>query len=190
MSDEYTSYQVPGQQLRYRVAQLNAAGIPFNVAGQSGGVYIIVVPMAYATGIDNLPQPQYRRKPWWMPSRRRLVTLAMVAVVAAGAYMVFSGGIRITGVSVPKVNLPAVEVPKVTNPLAGVNASLDQTAASINHAADAARNAAVTFIVIVGGLFAAGGIYAMRGPLAMVGRGLVGTVSAAARAAGKAVHRG
>ena len=108
--DDYTSYQVPGQQLRYRVAQLNAAGIPFNVVGQQGGVYVIVIPMAYASGMDNLPQPQRRRKPWWMPSRKGLVTLAMLAVVAAGVYMVFSGGITIKGVSVPTVDNPLPQV--------------------------------------------------------------------------------
>ncbi len=182
MSDDYASYQVPGQQLRYRVAQLNAAGIPFNVVGQQAGVYIIVIPMAYAGGMDNLPQP-HRRKPWWMPTRKTWVTLAMVAVVAAGVYMVFSGGITIKGV--PKVNLPAVELPKVSNPLAGVNASLDQTAASVNHAVDAAKNAAITFLWAVGSLLLLGALWMFRGPLATVGRGLADVTRSAAGALGR-----
>lgn len=154
MSDDYTSYQVPGQQLRYRVAQLNAAGIPFNVVGQQGGVYVIVIPMAYASGMDNLPQPQRRRKPWWMPSRKGLVTLAMLAVVAAGVYMVFSGGITIKGVDVPKVELPKIDAP----------------AAEVSRTVDAAKSAAMTFVWALGGLIAIGGIYALCRPLMAAGR--------------------
>jgi len=185
MSDEqYTQYAVPGAQLRYRVAQLNAAGIPFDVAGQQGGVYIIIVPAPYATGLEHLPQPHRSRKPWWVPSRKTIVTLAMVAVAGFGVYMLLSGGVRINGVELPTVKLP--ELPPVSNPLAGVNASLDATAASVNHAADAAKNAAITFVWIVGGLIALVGLWALRGPLGMLGKGL-GDV---AGALGKAVKRG
>ncbi len=163
MSNDYTSYQVPGQQLRYRVAQLNAAGIPFNVVGQQAGVYIIVVPMAYATGIDQLPQPQHRRKPWWLPTRRGLVTLAMVVVVGLGVYLVLSGGITIKGVSVPAVTLPPVDNP------------VEQ----VGHAADAAKGAALTFVWVLGALVILGALWAFRRPL-----------TAAVQMVGKAVKRG
>lgn len=206
MSDEqYASYEVPGQQLRYRVAQLNAAGIPFNVAGQSGGVYIIVIPMGYVDGMTSLPQPHRRRKPWWMPSRKMLVTLAMVAVVGAGVYMLLSGGIKINGVAMPAmptlpavqlptielpkaptVELPKVEMPTLANPFAGVTKSMDEATASINRTAEAAKSAAITFAVIVGSLFAIGGLWALRGPLSAVGHGIGGI----AGMIGKAVKRG
>lgn len=163
MNDEqYTQYAVPGAQLRYRVAQLNAAGIPFNVAGQQGGIYIIVVPAPYANGLEHLPQPQ-RRRTWWRPSRKMLVTLAMVAVVGVGIYMVFSGGIKITGVEVPAVTLPTVANP----------------AAEVNRSVEAAQSAAVTFVWAVLGVVALGAVWMFRGPL-----------MGAARMIGKAVRRG
>ncbi len=200
MSDEqYAQYQVHGSQLRYAKAQLDANGIPISaITPQVGGMYIIIIPAAYASFDHHAAAP--RRRAWWMPSRKTLVTLAMIAVAGVGAYMLFSGGIKITGVSVPTVaqlptmpalpELPAlpktVELPSVPNPLAGVNASLNETAASINRTADAAKNAAITFLWIVGGLIAAIGLWALRGPLSAVGHGIGGI----AGMIGKAVRRG
>lgn len=180
MSDEHTAYQVHGSQLKYAKAMLDANGIPIEAINRQGDVYVIVIPAANA-GFDHRTAPHPRRKPWWKPTKRTWVTLAMVAVVGVGVYMVLSGGITIAGVSVP-----AVELPKIDNPLTGVNATLDQTAASVNHAADAARNAAVTFAYAVGSLIVLGGLWAFRGPLAMAARGLAGAV----QALGKVVRRG
>lgn len=189
MSEDYASYQVHGSQLRYAKAMLDANGIPISAINRQGDVYVIVIPAMYA-GFNHATaaQPQRSRKPWWKPTKRTWVTLAMVAVVGVGVYMVLSGGITIAGVSVP-----AVELPKIDNPLTGVNATLDQTAASVNHAADAARNAAVTFAYAVGSLIVLGGLWAFRGPLAMAARGLSGAgrgLAGAGQALGKAVKRG
>ena len=176
MSEDYASYQVHGSQLRYAKAVLDANGIPVSAINRQGDTYIIVIPAAYA-GFDHQAAARpHSRKPWWMPNKKGLITLAMIAVVAAGVSMVLSGGIRING----------VDLPKLDNPLAGVNTTLDQTAASVNYAADAAKNAAVTFAYAVGSLITLGALWAFRGPLAMAGRGLVGVV----QTLGKAVHRG
>ncbi len=178
MSEEYTGYQVHGSQLRYAKSVLDANGIPISAINRQGDTYIIVIPAMYG-GVNHqeLPQPQRSRKPWWMPNKKGLITLAMIAVVVAGAWMVFSGGIKITGVDVPKIDLP-----KLDNPLRGVTTSIDQTAASVNHAADAAKNAAVTFAYAVGSVIALVALWAFRGPLAMAGRGVVSMTKAAASA--------
>ena len=175
MSEEYAGYQVHGSQLKYAKAMLDANGIPISAINRQGDTYIIVIPAANA-GFDHQSAPHPRRKPWWMPNKKGLITLAMLAVVGVGVYVVLSGGIRINGVALPKLD----------NPLTSVNATLDQTAASVNHAADAAKNAAVTFAYAVGSLITLGALWAFRGPLAMAGRGLVGVV----QTLGKAVHRG
>ena len=187
MSDEYAEYEVPGRQLRYRAAQLNTAGIPFQVNPVGGGVYIILIPMAYAGGMDSLPQPQRRhRRAWWMPSRRMLVTLAMVAVAGVGVYMVLSGGIHINGLDVSSVQLPSVELPSVTAPL-------DGAAASVERAAESAKSAAMSFLYAVGALLIMTAMWFLRGPLAMAGRGLgslVHGVGSLASVVTKAVKRG
>jgi len=179
--DDYTGYQVHGSQLKYAKAMLDANGIPISAINRQGDVYVIVIPAMYA-GFNHATaaQPHRSRKPWWMPNRRGLVALAMVAVVGVGVYMVLSGGIRINGVELSAVKVP--ELPPVTNPLTGMEA----TAASINRTADAAKNAAVTFAWIVGGTLALAGLWVFRGPLAMAGRGLTGMV----QTIGKAVRRG
>ncbi len=179
MSDQqYTSYEVPIWQAGWAKSMLNDAGIPIVSTSRQGNMIVIIIP-AQSAGFDHRAAYKPRRKPWWVPSRRALVTMAMVAVVGVGIYLVLSGGIHINGVELPTL-------PPVSNPLAGVNANLDATAASVNHAADAARNAAVTFVWLVGGAMALGALWAFRGPLAVVVRGLGGAV----QALGKAVKRG
>lgn len=201
MTDEYASYEVHGSQLGYAKSMLDANGIPIQAINRQGAMYVIIIPAAYA-GFDHATAPHPRRKPWWVPSRKMVVTVAMLAVVGFGAYMLLSGGIRINGVAMPTlpqvtmptvelpnaptVELPTVELPTLTNPLAGVNASLNETAASINRTAEAAKSAAITFAWIVGSLIAAVGLWAMRGPLSAVGHGLGGIV----QSLGKVVKRG
>ena len=87
MQPEKQAYEVPGQQLRWRVAQLRAQGIPFEVEDLGGGVYVIFVqqapdanPFAYSA--------QRRRQPRAMPPQ---VTVALVVmVVAAAGYIAYA----------------------------------------------------------------------------------------------------
>lgn len=202
MSDEqYSSYEVPIWQAGWAKSMLNDAGIPIVGTSRQGNMVVIIIP-AQSAGFDHHAAYKPRRRPWWVPSRRTLVTLAMLAVVGVGVYMLLSGGVKISGVSMPtmpqvtiptvelpsapRVELPTVELPTLTNPLAGVTASLDATTASINRTAEAAKSAAITFAWIVGSLIAAVGLWALRGPLGAVGHGLGGIVGAL----GKAVKRG
>ena len=160
--EDYTSYQVHGSQLRYAKAMLDANGIPVSAINRQGDTYIIVIPAMYA-GFDHHTAPHPRRKPWWLPNRKGIVTLAMLAVVGLGVYMVFSGGITIKGVDVPAVNLPPVSAP----------------VAEVTHAAESAKGAALTFVWAVGALVVGGALWFLRGPL-----------TAAVRMVGKVVHRG
>ncbi len=161
MSDDYTSYSVHGSQLRYAKSMLDANGIPISAINRQGDTYIIVIPAMYA-GFDHHSAPQpHRSKPWWMPTRKTWVTLAMVAVVAAGAWMVFSGGITIKGVDVPKVDLPKGTLPTVSNQVDGL------------------VKGATMVAYIVGGMVLLLVLWLLRGPLAAAGRMI-----------GKVVHRG
>lgn len=159
MNDEqYTSYSVHGSQLRYAKAMLDANGIPVSAINRQGDIYVIVIPAADA-GFNHATAAAPRRaRPWWMLSRRTVVTLAMVAVAGVGVYLLFSG-VRINGVELPTVSLPVAE-----------------TAASVNNAVDSARNAAMTFLWAVGSLLLLGALWAFRGPLSAIAHGIGGAV--------------
>ena len=90
METEQQAYEVPGQHLRWRVAQLQAQGLPYNVQPAGGGVYIVVVqqpagasPFAY--------QPAHRARPDVSGDVLRwLLFAAVAALFVAVLWLVFA----------------------------------------------------------------------------------------------------
>ena len=120
METEQQMYEVPGRQLGWRVSQLQAQGIPYDVQSLGGGVYIVTVqqpvgaePFAYA-------EYQRRRRPRLTIDRAAILrwaaVLGAVAVVAAVLWFAFgpsdtvtaeTGGMRldpITGRGIVEAN--------------------------------------------------------------------------------------
>lgn len=82
-------YQIPGQQLRWRVAQLRAQGLPFEVEDLGGGNYLIIVqqpadadPFAY--------QPQARRRRQSTGAPPYIMLAGVVVVVAVAGYIAYA----------------------------------------------------------------------------------------------------
>ena len=97
METEQQTYEIPGRQLGWRVSQLRAQGIPFEVADIGGGVYVVVVqqpagaqPFAY--------QPARRPKPRVElgPVLRWAAVMAAVVAVVAVLYFAFSPSDTVT----------------------------------------------------------------------------------------------
>ena len=95
MQTEQQAYEIPGQQLRWRVNQLQQQGFPFQVQPAGGGVYIVIVqqppqvnPFAY--------EPVRPRQAWPAWDSAAVLRWAIVCVVAAmlfgTLYMVFAAG--------------------------------------------------------------------------------------------------
>ena len=93
METEQQMYEVPGRQLGWRVSQLQAQGIPYDVQSLGGGVYIVTVqqpvgaePFAYA-------EYQRRRRPRLTIDRAAILrwaaVLGAVAVVAVMLWFTF-----------------------------------------------------------------------------------------------------
>lgn len=93
METEQTAYEIPGQQLRWRVNQLQQQGYPFQVQPAGGGVYVVIVqqppsvnPFAYA--------PARPRQAWpaWDSANvlRWVMVVGVAAMLLGAAYMVFS----------------------------------------------------------------------------------------------------
>lgn len=95
---ERVAYEVPGAQLRYRAAQLNAAGLPYSATYQpAAGVYIVVV--LQPAGIDPFAQqPARRPKPGveFGPALKWLAIVAAVVAVVAVIYLAFSPSDQVT----------------------------------------------------------------------------------------------
>ncbi len=69
--DEYAEVPVHGRNLGWASSQLGSAGVPYSMAGrQGGGVYVILVPMAY--------MPMVAGAPWVYQQPGRLAGLAAV----------------------------------------------------------------------------------------------------------------
>jgi len=83
-------YEVPGQHLRWRVSQLQAQGLPYQVRSLDGGIYIVVVqqpagasPFAY--------QPAHRARPDVSGDVLRwLLFAAVAALFVAVLWLVFA----------------------------------------------------------------------------------------------------
>lgn len=94
METEQQAYEIPGQQLRWRVSQLQQQGYPYTVQPAGGGVYIVVVqqppavnPFAYA----EYSRPRQAWPAWDSANVLRWVMVVGVAAMLLGAaYMVFS----------------------------------------------------------------------------------------------------
>ncbi len=97
---EYGQVPVHGANLRYAASQMNAQGVPFQVAGQQGGVYIILVPMPYMPMVQQAPwaYQQPGRMETWAHGLARLpwIRLALIAaVLVAGAYVFQGAGLML-----------------------------------------------------------------------------------------------
>ena len=90
METEQQMYEVPGQHLRWRVSQLQAQGLPYQVRSLDGGIYIVVVqqpagasPFAY--------QPAHRARPDVSGDVLRwLLFAAVAALFVAVLWLVFA----------------------------------------------------------------------------------------------------
>lgn len=90
--EEYQQVPVHGANLRYAASQLGAMGVPFQVTGQQGGVYIILVPMSYAQQVAAAPWVYQApgRGEWiarmpWLRLAMAIILLAGVAYACQGA---------------------------------------------------------------------------------------------------------
>lgn len=89
METEQQAYEVPGQHLRWRVAQLQAQGLPFNVQPAGGGVYIVIVQQP-AGGNPFAYQPAHRARPGVSGGVLRwLLFAAVAALFVAALWLVF-----------------------------------------------------------------------------------------------------
>ena len=89
METEEQAYEVPGRQLGWRVNQLQAQHMPYNVQSLGGGVYIVIVQQP--AGADPFA---YQAPPSSRKSRRRTLPVnvqvsAMVLIVAAMCYVAY-----------------------------------------------------------------------------------------------------
>lgn len=93
MELEQQAYEIPGQQLRWRAAQLQQQGYPFRVQSADGGIYIVIV--QHPAGLDPFAY-QTRHRPAPAVSAgdilRWAAPLAVVALVVAGLYFLFAAG--------------------------------------------------------------------------------------------------
>ena len=94
---ERQAYEVPGRQLGWRVSQLQAQGLPYNVQPLAGGIYIVIVqqpsgadPFAYEAppATRTHPRSDPRRVPVNVKAAAVVVILAMVGY---GAYVLLGG---------------------------------------------------------------------------------------------------
>ena len=95
METEQQAYEIPGQQLRWRVNQLQQQGFPFQVQPAGGGVYIVIVqqppqvnPFAY--------EPVRPRQAWpaWDSANvlRWVMVVGVAAMLLGVLYLVLSRG--------------------------------------------------------------------------------------------------
>lgn len=96
METEQTAYEIPGQQLRWRVNQLQQQGFPYQVQPAGGGVYIVIVQQP--AGVNPFAYAEYSRPrqawPAWDAERVLRWVLVVAIVAAAGwfAWSLFAGG--------------------------------------------------------------------------------------------------
>ena len=105
---EQQYYEIPGAQWRWRAAQLNAQGLPFEATyNRAAGVYIVVVqtpvgaqPFAYETHPSH--RPGFRVPAFhWRGFVQILCVLAIVGAVGYIAYSRMAGGTQPTIAGVP-----------------------------------------------------------------------------------------
>lgn len=83
METESQAYEVPGQQLRWRAAQLQQQGYPFQVQPAGGGVYIVIVQQPPAVDPWAYQPPPRPRQAWPRFDPAAALRWALVALVAA-----------------------------------------------------------------------------------------------------------
>lgn len=94
---EPQAYEIPGRQLGWRVSQLQAQGLPYNVQPAGGGIYIIIVQQPTgAQPFDYQPPqagPQHpRRGPSAVPINIKVAAAVIVlGLVGYGAYVLLGG---------------------------------------------------------------------------------------------------
>ena len=183
---EDREYEVSAAQLRWRLAQLAAAGVPIQgyQPGNQGNVYIITVQQpATAPPLDwQAMQTRGRRNDDGL--RRLTLALGVLVLVAALAYLAWSVLIA-NGVRMPWQALPNGE-PVVTqtdagwqlpNPLQGAQDAAQAT----QDAANAVTDAVAMLVRVVLVVLALAGLWLMRGLLGPLARGAVGLVQGVVR---------
>ena len=94
---EQTAYEVSGRQLGWRVSQLQAQGLPYNVQPMAGGIYIVVVqqppgmqPFDYQP--PPTPRAHPRSGPGIVPINVKVAAIVVVlGMIGYGAYVVAGG---------------------------------------------------------------------------------------------------
>jgi len=186
---EDRDYEVSAAQLRWRLAQLNAAGVPIQgyQPGNQGNVYIITVQQpAAAPPLDwqTMQTPRQRRESDNL--RRLTLVLGALIIVACIGWAVYTV-LAANGVRMPWQPLPVADEPVVTqtepqgwtwpNPLQGAQDAAQATQDAANAVSDAV---AMLFRLGLAAL-ALGGLYLLRGILGPLVRGAADLVRQAVR---------
>lgn len=185
---EDRDYEVNAAQLRWRLAQLNAAGVPIQgyQPGNQGNVYIITVQQpAAAPPLDwqAMQTPRQRRESDNL--RRFTIALGALIIVACIGWAIYTV-LAANGVRMPWQQLPNGE-PVVTqtepqgwtwpNPLQGAQDAAQAT----QDAASAVSDAVAMLVRLVLVLAALAGLWLLRGLLGPLVRGAVSLVQQAVR---------
>lgn len=188
---EDREYEVSAAQLRWRLAQLSAAGVPIQDYRQGqGNVYIITVQQPAAAPPLDWQAMQTRPRRGNDDGLRRL-TLVLGVVVLAGALAWLAWSVlAANGVQLPRMPwqpLPVADEPVVTqtepqgwtwpNPLQPAQDAAQAT----RDAADAVSNAVAMLFRLGLAALALGGLYLLRGLLGPLARGAADLVRQAVR---------
>ena len=182
---EDREYEVSPAQLRWRLAQLAAAGVPIQGYQQGqGNVYIITVQQPSQSPPLDWQAMQTRQRREGDGLRRLTIALGVLLIVACIAWAVYTVLVA-NGVRMPWHALPNGE-PVVTqtdpgwtwpNPLQGAQDAAQAT----QDAANAVSNAAAMLVRLGLAALALAGLWLMRGLLGPLAKGAVGLVRGVVR---------
>ena len=183
METEQQMYEVPGRQLGWRVSQLQAQGLPYNVQSLGGGVYVIVVqqpvgaaPFAYQGG---RARPAFSLGHYLPPAAIRVLLSVLLLVLVGWGLWVASAPSSATitvetgGMKIDPVTGRMVEDGGLWGWVAALRLPWDGSAqdaaqqqaqppsawrwpwdAAMEHAADTAESVQSTVTVVAGGVLA------------------------------------